>query len=57
MQTPIVQKHLHEVEANQDRLYEQTSDLSKHVDFLHSSKQENYVSSLNLPALIMSNKT
>ena len=53
MQTPIVQQHLHEEEPNRGPLYEQTSGLSEHAYFLHSSKQENSVSSLNLPAVIM----
>lgn len=51
MHLPTVQQHLHEVEANQDFLYEQTSDLSAHADSLHSSKQGNNVFWLNLPAI------
>lgn len=50
MQTPIAQQHLHEGEANQGPLYEQTNDLLTRDGFLHPSKQESNVSSLNLPA-------
>lgn len=50
MQIPIAQQHPPVVEANQDPLYEQTSDPSEHADFHHSNKQENSASSPNLPA-------
>lgn len=51
MQTPTVHWHLHEEEANRGPLYEQTNDLLKHAEFLHSSKQESNVSLLNQPAM------
>lgn len=50
MQTLIVQQHLHEVEANQVPLCEQTNDLLEHAGFLHSNKWESNVSLLNRPA-------
>ena len=49
MQSLVVPPHLHEVEANQGPLYEQTNDLLKHADFLHTSIQGNNVSTLNQP--------
>jgi hypothetical protein len=50
MQSPTAQLRPLEEGANPSLLYEQTNDLSKHADFLHSSKQENNVSSPDLPA-------
>lgn len=47
------QQHPPEVEANQVLLFEQTNGLSSPDDFLHSNKQENNVSSPNLPAYII----
>lgn len=50
-QTPVVQKHLHEVAANQDPLYEQTNGLLKHDDYLHPNKQESIVFLPNPPTI------
>jgi hypothetical protein len=50
MQSLTVQLRPLEEGANPSLLYEQTNDLSKHADFLHSNKQENNVSSPDLPA-------
>uniref|UniRef100_A0A2P2MMV4 Phospholipase SGR2-like isoform X1 n=1 Tax=Rhizophora mucronata TaxID=61149 RepID=A0A2P2MMV4_RHIMU len=49
MQSLIVPQHPREAATNQGLLYKQTNDLLKHVDCPHSNKQENSVSSLDLP--------